>query len=51
MTVDAALAPGQSIGMLHIIGTNLNAAPAHDALGVISNVERVIVEETTDKDS
>ncbi len=43
VAADAASAPGEREGMLHILGADLDAAPAHDALRVVPDVERVVV--------
>src|SRR5262249_40669049 len=40
----SAAAPGQSERVLHVLSANLDAAPAHDALSVVADVERVVVE-------
>ena len=39
------LAPGQSVGMLHIVSTHLDTTPAHNALRIIADVERIILKD------
>ena len=45
VTIDSALAPGQGIGVLQVVGADLDTTPAHHALGIIADVEGIILKD------